>query len=143
LYSLVEATKYSFDFDFDHAFEFYHSIERFNDSVEVYELFAEIGEESKFKGEKTKVKQAFDKLAKKMLFIFDYGDEWHFIVELEGTESAKGGENIHSLRNLLEMLLLNMESLAKKMNYRRKSLTHVPFLLRLSVLESGRVLLFL
>ena len=27
-----------------------------------------------------------------MLFLFDYGDEWHFIVELKGIELSKEGE---------------------------------------------------
>ncbi len=27
-----------------------------------------------------------------MLFLFDYGDEWHFIVELKVVESPKAGE---------------------------------------------------
>jgi hypothetical protein len=27
-----------------------------------------------------------------MLFLFDYGDEWHFIVELKGIELPKEGE---------------------------------------------------
>lgn len=90
LFSLAEAVIDSFDFDFDHAFGFYDNIERLTDSVEGYELFADIGEESKFKGvEKTKVKEAFDKIGKKMLFLFDHGDEWRFIVELKVVESPE------------------------------------------------------
>lgn len=93
LYNLAEAIIDSFGFDFDHAFGFYDNIVRWTDSVEGYELFADIGEESKFKGvEKTKVKEALDKIGKKMLFLFDYGDEWHFIVELKVVESSKAGE---------------------------------------------------
>ena len=93
LYDLAEAIVDSFNFDFDHAFGFYNNIKRWVESTEGYELFADIGEESKFKGVKrTKVNKVFDKIKKKMLFLFDYGDEWHFIVELKGIESPK--ENV-------------------------------------------------
>src|SRR3989337_4432311 len=72
LYRLAEAIIDSFDFALDHAFGFYNNIKRWTDSDEGYELFADIGEESRFKGvEKTKVNKVFDKIGKKMLFPFD------------------------------------------------------------------------
>ena len=90
LYNLAEVIVDSFDYDFDHAFGFYNDIKRWTDSVEGYELFADIGEESKFKGVKeTKVNEVFNKNRKNMLFLFDYNDAWHFIVELKGVESPK------------------------------------------------------
>ena len=94
LYSLAEAIVDGFDFDFDHAFGFYDNIKRWSHSDEGFELFADIGEESEFKGVKiTRVNKVFDEIGKKMLFLFDYGDEWHFIVELKGIELPKeGGE---------------------------------------------------
>ena len=94
LYGLAEAIVDGFNFDFDHAFGFYDNIKRWPHSNEGYELFADIGEESKFKGVKVaRVNKVFDELGKKMLFLFDYGDEWHFIVELKGIELPKeGGE---------------------------------------------------
>ncbi|MCD6189707.1 MAG: hypothetical protein J7J97_05930 [Thermococcus sp.] len=52
-----------------------------------------MGEESKFRGVKrTKINQVFNKIKKKMLFLFDYGDEWHFIVELKGIKPPE--ENV-------------------------------------------------
>jgi hypothetical protein len=93
LYRLAEAIVDSFDFYFDHCFGYYDNLEKWTQSDEGYELFTDIGEESEFKGvERTKVKRVFDKVGKKMLFLFDYGDEWHFIVELKGVESPKEGE---------------------------------------------------
>ncbi len=93
LYGLAEALVDSFNFNFDHAFGFYDNIAKWPNSNEGYELFADIGEESKFKGVKgTRVNKVFDKVKKKMLFLFDYGDEWHFIVELKGIELAKEGQ---------------------------------------------------
>ena len=56
-------------------------------------MFADLGEEGEFKGVKrTKMSKAFDQIEKKMLFLFDYGDEWHFIVELKGIKLSKEGE---------------------------------------------------
>lgn len=93
LYGLAEAIIDSFDFDFDHAFGFYNNMERWVSSTEGYELFADIGGESTFEGVKqTKVNEVFDEVGKTWLFLFDYGDEWHFVVELKKVESAKEGE---------------------------------------------------
>lgn len=90
LYNLAESVVESFDFDFDHSFGFYDNIKNWIKSKEGYELFADIGEESKFTGVKrTKTNKVFDKIKKKMLFLFDYGDEWHFTVELERIESPE------------------------------------------------------
>lgn len=93
LYSLAEAIVDSFGFYFDHPFGFYDNIKKWSNSNEGYELFADIGEESEFKGVKrTKISKAFHQIEKKMLFLFDYGDEWHFIIELKGIESSKEGK---------------------------------------------------
>lgn len=90
LYRLAEDIVDSFGFYFDHPFGFYDNIKQWTKSKEGYELFADIGEESEFKGvERTKVNQVFSERNKKMLFLFDYGDEWHFIVELKGIESPR------------------------------------------------------
>jgi hypothetical protein len=90
LYRLAEAIVDSFGFYFDHPFGFYDNIRQWTKSKDGYELFADIGEESEFKGvERTKVGKVFHEIKKKMLFLFDYGDEWHFIVKLEGIESLR------------------------------------------------------
>lgn len=90
LYRLAESIVDSFNFYFDHCFGFYGNIEKWSESEEGYELFADIGEESEFKGVKnTKVSKVFSEIGKKMLFLFDYGDEWIFIIELKGVESPK------------------------------------------------------
>jgi hypothetical protein len=93
LYSLAEVIVDSFGFYFDHPFGFYDNIKKWPNSNEGYELFADLGEESEFKGVKrTKMSKAFDQIEKKMVFLFDYGDEWHFIVELKGIKLSKEGE---------------------------------------------------
>jgi len=92
LYGLAEAVLDGFDFDFDHPFGFYDNIKRWVDSKEGYELFTDIREGDEFEGvKKTKVSRVFDRIGKRMLFLFDYGDEWHFIVELKGIEQAREG----------------------------------------------------
>ena len=90
LYNLAESIVESFDFDFDHAFGFYDNLKNSTNSKEGYELFADIGEESEFEGvERTKIKKVFDKLGKRMLFLFDYGDDWHFTIELQRVQSSE------------------------------------------------------
>ena len=85
LYSLAEAIVASFDFDFDHAFGFYSKLKgHFYDSPRRYELFVDMGEgEGAAQSVKrTAASEAFARVGAKMLFLFDYGDEWLFLVEL-------------------------------------------------------------
>ena len=89
LYTLAEAIVDSFDFDFDHSFGFFNSFEKWFQAERVYELFKDVGEEGSpnAKGvKKITMAEAFS-LDKKLLFLFDYGDEWKFTVEFAGTET--------------------------------------------------------
>ena len=85
LYRLAEAIVAAFDFDFDHAFGFYSRLKgNIYDSPVQYELFVDMGEgESDARSVKrTRIVEAFPKVGTKMRFLFDYGDEWVFLVEL-------------------------------------------------------------
>jgi hypothetical protein len=85
LANLAEAIIGAFDFDFDHAFGFYSKLTgHYHESPERYELFADLEDADSDAGsvKRTKVSQAFTKIGKKMLFLFDYGDDWRFQVEL-------------------------------------------------------------
>ena len=87
LYDLAAAIVRAFGFDFDHAFGFYGSLgHRYHDAEERYELFADLGQADEgVRGvRRTKLSAAFPAPGKKMLFLFDYGDEWRFKVELIG-----------------------------------------------------------
>jgi hypothetical protein len=91
LYRLAEAIVAAFGFDFDHAFGFYTGL---NEQAmwrqhPKYELFADMGEADRdvFGVKKTRVAQAFPAVGHTLLFLFDYGDEWHFRVKL--TKSGK------------------------------------------------------
>ena len=87
LEDLAAAIVGAFGFDLDHAFGFYSSLgHRYHDAEERYELFADLGQADEgVRGvRRTKLGAAFPAPGKKMLFLFDYGDEWLFTVELIG-----------------------------------------------------------
>ena len=101
LYQLGEAIVGAFDFDFDHAFGFYSSLgHNFYASPVRYELFADMsdadsmdfGDQTPAQSVKrTKIAQAFTEPKQKMQFVFDYGDEWCFEIEVRSFgETAKG-----------------------------------------------------
>lgn len=76
-----------FGFDFDHAFGFYSKLTgHIYDSPVKYELFADIGDADgdSRSVKKTKIVAAFPAPGTKMAFLFDYGDEWLFMIEMIG-----------------------------------------------------------
>ncbi len=82
LYDLAEAIVKAFGFNFDHAFGFYNNIENLYESDEVYELFVDMGQsEPGKKGVKDEDVCDVFELHKQMIFLFDYGDDWMFLVE--------------------------------------------------------------
>ena len=95
LYALAEAITRAFGFDFDHAFGFYSKLKgHIYDSPIKYELFVDMGErgDSKARGVKrTRIAEAFPSVGAKMTFLFDYGDEWPFRVELIGQSETTAG----------------------------------------------------
>ncbi|TVQ85728.1 MAG: hypothetical protein EA357_00180 [Micavibrio sp.] len=96
LEKLAQGIIRAFDFDFDHAFGFYSSLEDYyNDAQERYELFVDmdvmdgVETENRHGGKlegvmNTCIRDVFPTPGKQMQFIFDYGDEWRFLVELTG-----------------------------------------------------------
>lgn len=86
LYELAEAIVKRFGFYFDHAFGFYDNLENPFGSKEIYELFTDMDEVKHTSGAKGVQKYYFvnDLFEKnnKMLFLFDYGDSWEFILEM-------------------------------------------------------------
>jgi hypothetical protein len=87
LAKLAEAIVRAFDFEFDHAFGFYpetkgRAVMR---GRPAYELFADMGEATETRSvRKTRIADAFQEVGQAMVFLFDYGDEWLFRVELMG-----------------------------------------------------------
>lgn len=90
LYKLAEAIVGAYGFDFDHAFGFFSAIgERYLDSKKKYELFADLEDDDieptgAASVKKTKISAVWKHIGDTMLFLFDYGDEWLFVVELAG-----------------------------------------------------------
>ena len=93
LYKLAEAIVAAYDFDFDHCFGFFSTIaeSRYFDSDRKYELFTDLIEEGQdleptgaSSVKKTKVSDVWRTIGDKMLLLFDYGDNWLFVVELSG-----------------------------------------------------------
>lgn len=92
LYRLAETIIDSYGFDFDHCFGFFSKIaeSHYFDSEKKYELFTDLIEEGENleptgaeSVKKTKIKDVWQKIGDKMLFLFDYGDCWQFIIELK------------------------------------------------------------
>src|SRR3989338_8088590 len=86
LYELARTITKAFGFSFDHAFGFYDCFGDLREAKKVFELFVDAGEEASPAAQgvkKTKVSQVFMKPGERMLFLFDYGDEWRFSVELK------------------------------------------------------------
>ncbi len=93
LYALAAGIVEAFGFYFDHAFGFYSGRTRrtMMQAQPQYELFADIGEDSDAESvEKTTVTEAFPKIKHKLMFLFDYGDEWLFRVEATGFGETVG-----------------------------------------------------
>ncbi len=103
LYKLEEAIVIAYDFDFDHAFGFFSTIsEQWYKSEKKYELFADMEDIEPTGAESvknTKINEAWNKIGDKMLFLFDYGDTWTFVVELTGFSKKEAKKKYPRLAN--------------------------------------------
>ncbi len=81
LYDFAEFIIKTVGFDFDHSFEFCDNLKNPYRSKERYTLFADIGEsqEGDRSVKRTRLSTVFTP-KRKMLFHFDYGDDWYFLV---------------------------------------------------------------
>ena len=86
LESLAEVIVFAFGFDLDHAYGFFSKLTgNIYQSPIRYELFADMeGAGTSRSVKRTAVETAFPRIKGKMLFLFDYGDEWRFKVEVIG-----------------------------------------------------------
>ena len=92
LYKFAEAIIGAYDFDFDHAFGFFSKITtnwQLAESDKMYELFADLEDEGieptgAGSVQKTKISEVWKSIGDKMMFLFDYGDDWRWIVTLAG-----------------------------------------------------------
>src|SRR3954468_23536098 len=87
LVDLAKAIVRAFDFQFDHAFGFYSALtgREVMRAQPKYEVFADMGERTDSGSVKRpRVAEAFPAVGHTMLFLFDYGDDWRFVVEVIG-----------------------------------------------------------
>lgn len=99
LYKLAETIIDAFNFDFDHCFGFFSNTEGdYFKSKKKYELFADLEDEGiepvdSGSVKKNKVKDVFKKEGEEMLFYFDYGDSWEFIIKFDSFGKKIVGKN--------------------------------------------------
>ncbi|MEO5347867.1 MAG: plasmid pRiA4b ORF-3 family protein [Magnetococcus sp. YQC-9] len=96
LSDLAEAIVASVGFEMDHAFGFFatDNPRRYYDATERYELFADDdgADRSRSKSVKrTRLDGVFTREGQKMIFLFDYGDNWLFELEVRGFNSKAAG----------------------------------------------------
>ena len=85
LYDLAHAILAAFRFDRDHLFGFYDNLHRYYHSREGYVLTNGVGIGSRFPGvNQARIATVFPEPKKKMLFVYDFGDEWRFVVQSKG-----------------------------------------------------------
>lgn len=100
LYKFAEAIVDAYGFDFDHAFGFFSTVTDgwgLTKSDKMYELFADMEDEGieptgAKSVKKTKIDEVWKKVGDKMMFLFDYGDDWRFAVELIGFGKKEAGK---------------------------------------------------
>ena len=89
---MAEIITEAFNFCLDHCFGFFNKLGEYScfDSDKKYELFTDLiaeGEDIEPTGaesvKKTKISKVWQKKGEKMQFLFDYGDNWRFIVTLK------------------------------------------------------------
>lgn len=78
------------DFDLDHCFGFYDKIGRRGVSNEEYTVFADIGAEANPEDPGVQTTELIDVFhpGKKLIFLFDYGDDWRFGVTCQSIEET-------------------------------------------------------
>ena len=98
LYHLAQVILGAFAFDCDHCFGFYGNIDKHpgREQIEVYEAFVDADVEPTSElaksVERTKITTVFNEVGKKMLFMFDYGQDWRFIVGLKEIQKEFSGK---------------------------------------------------
>lgn len=96
LYDLAAAIVAAFGFQFDHPFGFYSLLEEnVLRSPVKYDLFADMAdqgiESDAGSVERTRVGDVFAAIGDKMTFLFDYGDDWRFGIEVIGRGRKEKG----------------------------------------------------
>jgi hypothetical protein len=94
LYKLAEIVNKSFDFKLDQPFGFYNNLTKWELSDVSYEMMDELGDIDDKKLKKTVARSVFAKKGDKMLYFFDYAEEWRFLIEYLGEEKIGAKEKL-------------------------------------------------
>lgn len=99
LYTFAQAILKNFNFEFDHSFGFYDNTDDWFDSKDLYELFVDNDADCGEGAQSVKINTIATAFAirKNMLFLFDYGDEWKFLVELLEKKDPESGSQYPKL----------------------------------------------
>lgn len=96
LYDFARAIVHAFGFQFDHAFGFHNNIKKWYESDEVYTSFGDDEGGSSVDGKEKSVKNNYVykvfEPKKQMIFHFDYGDDWFWLVDCQRVTAAVGGK---------------------------------------------------
>jgi hypothetical protein len=90
LYEFAAFIIKSVKFDLDHAFEFCNDLKNPYRSKERYTLFADMGEGEGEPGVHGTLVSAVFRPRRKMLFHFDFGDDWFFLVTCKAVKESEG-----------------------------------------------------
>ena len=90
LYELAGFIIGTIGFDFDHSFEFCDDLKNPYRSKERYTLFADMGEDPDHvdPGVKRTPVSAVFRPKREMIFHFDYGDDWYFLITCTGVRES-------------------------------------------------------
>ena len=89
LYDLAAFIIKTIGFDFDHAFEFCNDLKRPYKSTERYTLFADIGQGDGEPGVKATQLEDVFRPKRAMVFHFDYGDDWMFLITCTAVKESE------------------------------------------------------
>lgn len=97
LYELARSIIEQFGKSFDHSFGFYSNLENWKKSEVAYELFADLEGEDQTgtKGVKnTPVLEVLSGKGDRVLFLFDYGEEWKILLVLQDRREGPGFDGV-------------------------------------------------
>ncbi len=98
---LANAVLKAFNFDNDHLYMFSDNLKNPYKGVETYEVADNEGYgERKARTNLFVVAQVFNAPKKKMLFLFDYGDEWRFVIQTLSTRDIRKDEKYPLVTNI-------------------------------------------
>ena len=99
LHGLAEHIIDTIGFDLDHAFGFYDNLRNPHKSSEAYTLFADMEEaddDGSLSVNRTHIEEVFEK-GKKMIFLFDYGDDWQFLLTCKDVEPVTSKRKVRKV----------------------------------------------